>query len=217
MKVDFNILSNKMKHKNEKKNNDSNIQDELKDQNQIKEEINNIDNYENKATPEVEKIEEKTLTVEEQQQIKIRELESKTDELNDKYLRICSEFDNFKKRNAKERIELFKTANEDIVSSLLTVLDDFERANKSLNETSDIQSVTEGVNLIYNKFKNILNQKGLQEVELSDNTFNTDFHEAITNIPASDETQKGKIIDTIEKGYMLNGKVIRYAKVVVAT
>jgi len=100
---------------------------------------------------------------------------------------------------------------------LLAVVDDFERASKSLSEFADLNPVTEGINLIYNKLKNILIQKGLQEIEMNSDDFNTDFHEAVSNVPTEDENKKGKIIDVVQKGYTLNGKIIRFAKVVVAT
>jgi molecular chaperone GrpE len=133
-------------------------------------------------------------------------------ELKDKQLRLFAEFENFKKRTAKERIELYKTAGENILTSLLPILDDFERSIKANTDKED-----EGVQLIYNKFKSTLESKGLKAMDDSvGEILNTDFHEAITNVPAPSEELKGKIIDTIEKGYFLNEKVIRYAKVVVA-
>jgi len=143
------------------------------------------------------------------------ELQTKIDELNDKYLRLYSEFDNYRKRTVKEKVELIKTAGEDIFKILLPVLDDFERGMKSINEASNIDSLKEGVNLIYHKLKTTLIQKGLQEMAAHGEPFNSDIHEAITNIPAPSEDLKGKVVDELEKGYLLNGKVIRYAKVVV--
>ena len=135
-------------------------------------------------------------------------------ELKDKQLRLFAEFENFKKRTAKERIELYKTAGENILVSMLPILDDFER---SIKANTDADSEDEGVQLIYNKFKSTLESKGLKAMENAvGEVLNTDFHEAITNVPAPSDELKGKIIDTIEKGYFLNEKVIRYAKVVVA-
>lgn len=138
-------------------------------------------------------------------------------ELNDKHLRLFAEFENFKKRTAKERIELYKTAGENVLSAIIPILDDFERSIKAKKEAGEKLEDDQGVNLIYNKLKTTLESKGLKEI---DNPIglelNTDFHEAITNIPAPSEEMKGKIIDVIEKGYFLNEKVIRYAKVVVA-
>lgn len=144
----------------------------------------------------------------------IEELTEKYDELNDKYLRLFSEFDNYRKRTAKEKIELSKTASESIMVDLLPILDDFERALQTM-ENKETDANYEGVLLIYNKFKRTLEQKGLEEINAKDATFDTDEHEALTNVPVTDESQKGKVLDVIQKGYKLNGKVIRYARVVV--
>jgi len=139
-------------------------------------------------------------------------IEDQLSALNDKHLRLFAEFENFKKRTAKERIELYKTAGESVLNALLPILDDFERSIKA-NQAKD----DEGVTLIYNKLKNTLESKGLKEMDNPiGSPLNTDFHEAITNITAPSEDLKGKIIDVVEKGYFLNEKVIRYAKVVVA-
>jgi molecular chaperone GrpE len=146
---------------------------------------------------------------------KIAELEAKANELNDKYLRLYSEFDNYRRRTAKERVELIQTAGEDVFKSLLPVVDDFERAIKSNAETTDIKTITDGVNLIYNKLKNTLTQKGLEEMKSVGEAFNADVHEAITNIPAPSEDMKGKVVEELEKGYTLNGKIIRFAKVII--
>jgi len=133
-------------------------------------------------------------------------------ELNDKHLRLFAEFENFKKRTAKERMDLYKTAGESVLTALLPVLDDFERSIKANQKQED-----EGVVLIYNKLKSILETKGLKAMEDPiGQELNTDYHEAITNIPAPSDEMKGKIIDVVEIGYFLNEKVIRYAKVVVA-
>ena len=144
----------------------------------------------------------------------IEELTEKYDELNDKYLRLFSEFDNYRKRTAKEKIELSKTASESIMVDLLPILDDFERALQTM-ENKETDANYEGVLLIYNKFKRTLEQKGLEEINAKDATFDTDEHEALTNVLVTDESQKGKVLDVIQKGYKLNGKVIRYARVVV--
>jgi len=144
------------------------------------------------------------------------ELEIKVAELNDKLLRLYSEYDNYRKRTLKEKIELSKMASEDIIVSLLPIMDDFERAIKSMNEVDDVQSMKEGIDLIYNKFKTLLNQKGVEDLKSVGELFNTDYHEAITNIPAENDELKGKIVEEVLKGYSLNGKVIRFAKVVVA-
>lgn len=147
----------------------------------------------------------------------VREWQMKCNELNDKYLRLYSEFDNYRKRTLKERIELGKTASEDIILSLLPVIDDIERALKSTLKTGDGMEVIpkEGLQLIYQKFKILLAQKGLEVIPSIGEPFDVDFHDALTNISAPSEDMKGKVIDEVEKGYILNGKVIRYSKVVV--
>lgn len=146
-----------------------------------------------------------------------QELQGKLAELNDKYLRLYSDFDNFRKRTAKEKVDLIQSGGEDVFKSMLPIIDDFERAIKSNAETTDIHTINEGVNLIYNKFKNILSQKGLETMKSIGEPFNTDLHEAITSITAPSEETKGKIVDELEKGYTLNGKVIRFAKVVIGS
>jgi molecular chaperone GrpE len=146
---------------------------------------------------------------------KPKEADKKLNELNDKYLRLYSEFDNYRKRTLKEKAELIKTASEGVISSLLPVLDDMERAIESKDLKEGESSHLEGMKLIFNKFYNTLQQKGLEAIESKGQPFDVDFHEAITKIPSPSEEQKGKVVDEIQKGYMLNGKVIRYARVVV--
>jgi molecular chaperone GrpE len=144
--------------------------------------------------------------------------DEKIAELNDKYLRLYSEFDNYRKRTLKEKTELSKYASAEVITKLLPVLDDFERAIKAFTATSDNgTALKEGVVLIYNKFLSVLNQQGLEQMKTLGESFDTDFHEAVTNIPAPQPDQKGKIVDEIQKGYLLNGKVIRFAKVVVGS
>jgi molecular chaperone GrpE len=138
----------------------------------------------------------------------------KVSELNDRYLRLHAEFDNFRKRTLKEKIEMSRTAAEDMIKDLLPVLDDFDRAVASFGSTENIEAVKEGVNLIQSKLKNMLAAKGLQEMKTMGEEFNTDFHEAITSIPAPSEDMKNKVLDEIQKGYLLHDKVIRFAKVV---
>ena len=145
----------------------------------------------------------------------IIELEKKIAEEKDKYLRLYSEFDNYRKRSVREKGELIKTAGEDFFKAILPVIDDFERALKAADKTGDINTIAEGVQLIYSKLKSTLKQKGLEEMEASGKTFDADVMEAITSIPAPKDDLKGKVVDEIEKGYSLNGKVIRYAKVVI--
>lgn len=146
---------------------------------------------------------------------KEKELQEKADELNDKYLRLYSEFDNYRKRTIKEKLDLSKTASEDVISELLPVMDDFERAIISTTNSNDCEAVKEGVKLIYNKFKGVMEKKGLKPIIAIGEEFDTDFHDAITYIPAPSEDLKGKIVDEIEKGYLLSEKVIRFSKVVI--
>ncbi len=134
---------------------------------------------------------------------------------NDKFLRLYAEFDNYKRRTSKERVELLQTAGKDVIVSLLPVLDDFERAARAMENAKDVAAVKEGVSLVQNKFKNFLAQKGLKEMASKGQVFDPEIHEAVTNIPAPDESLKGKIVDVLEEGYLLNDKVIRFAKVVV--
>jgi len=139
-------------------------------------------------------------------------------ELNDRYLRLYSDFDNYRKRTLKEKIEHSKYASGDIIIKLLPVLDDFERAIRACDVASDAgQAVKDGMVLIFNKFLSILNQQGLEQMRTAGETFDTDFHEAVTRIPAPTPELQGKIVDEVEKGYLLNGKVIRYARVVVGS
>ncbi|WP_457268585.1 nucleotide exchange factor GrpE [Pedobacter sp. UYEF25] len=142
-------------------------------------------------------------------------LKSEIDQLNDKYLRLYAEFDNFKRRTQKERIELLQTAGKDVIVSLLPALDDFDRTLKAMDSGSDMKPIKEGILLVDTKLKNILAQRGLKAVESLHKDFDTDFHEAITTIPAPSKELKDKVIDEVEKGYTLNDKVIRFAKVIV--
>lgn len=143
-------------------------------------------------------------------------LEEKTKELNDKYLRLYSEFDNYRKRTMKEKSEIIKTAGEDVFKAVLPVIDDLERAIKANESVNDAASIKEGVQLIFNKFKNATQQKGLIAFDSIGETFNPDTMEAITHIPAANDAQKNKVIDEVEKGYKLGDKVIRFAKVIIA-
>ena len=135
--------------------------------------------------------------------------------LNDKYVRLYAEFDNYKRRTTKERIDLLQTAGKDVIVSMLTVLDDFERAAKAMETATEVAPVKEGIELVHHKLKSLLNHKGLKEMESKGKVFDVELHEAITNIPAPTADLKGKVVDEVEKGYYLNDKVIRFAKVVV--
>ncbi len=169
---------------------------------------------ESKSQEELEDI--KSQEREEQSEEKVEPTaEEKIKELNDKYLRLYSEFDNYRRRTAKERLDLLKNASEEIMQDLLPILDDFERAAKAMSESDDIKSIREGLDLVHHKFKNTLENKGLKKFKAVGKSFDPDFHEAVTKIPAPKKKLKGKIVDVIEEGYMINDKVLRYAKVVV--
>ncbi|WP_316798062.1 nucleotide exchange factor GrpE [Pedobacter frigidisoli] len=179
----------------------------------------NIMNTENASENPAENVENTDTTANETEQAPElsaeEKLQAEVQQLNDKYLRLYAEFDNYKRRTQKERVELLQTAGKDVIVSLLPVLDDFDRALKAMETAADVAPVKEGILLVSNKLKNTLSQKGLKDVESINQPFNTDFHEAITNIPAPNEALKGKVIDEVEKGYTLNDNVIRFAKVVV--
>ena len=145
----------------------------------------------------------------------LQELNQKLEALNDKYLRLYSEFDNYRRRTIKEKADLVKTASEEVITALLPVLDDLERAISAAEARENDTHHLEGLRLIYNKFYSTLQQRGLEPIEAKGQPFDVDFHEAITNIPAPSEEMKGKVVDEVQKGYMLNGKVIRFARVVV--
>lgn len=136
-------------------------------------------------------------------------------ESKDKYLRLVAEFDNFRKRSARERVELIQTAGKDIVLAMLEVLDDCNRAEKQMEQDSDADSIKEGAKLVFHKLRNTLEHKGVTQMDSKGQDFDPDLHEAITEIPASDDSQKGKVIDVVQEGYYLNSKLIRHAKVVV--
>lgn len=145
----------------------------------------------------------------------VTRLEAEVQELKDKYLRQAAEFDNFRRRSARERIELIQTAGREVISSLLEVLDDCDRAEKQLQQTADVKALSEGVQLVFNKLRATLQSKGLKSMNSIGTEFNPDMHEAITEIPAPNEEMKGKVMDELEKGYYLNDKLIRFSKVVV--
>ncbi len=142
-------------------------------------------------------------------------LKAEIQELKDKYLRQVAEFDNFRKRNARERLEMIQTAGKDVIASLLDVLDDCDRAEKQLQLSDEIDTMKEGVQLVFNKLRNVLQSKGLKPMNSIGVTFDPDQHEAITEVPVPNNESKGKVIDEVEKGYYLNDKIIRFAKVVV--
>lgn len=145
----------------------------------------------------------------------IKEMENKLAELSDKHLRLQAEFDNYRKRTLKERAELIKTAGESVLVNILPVIDNFDRALNLMKEISENDPAKKGIILIYNQFRDFFKQNNLKEIEALNQDFDVDHHEAVTKIPALSEELKGKVVDVIQKGYMLNDKVIRFAKVVV--
>jgi len=159
--------------------------------------------------------EENTTTTETVVEDELSVLKREIGEQKDKYLRLFAEFDNFKKRNAKERLELFKTAGQEVIRELLPVLDDFQRADKALSQDNNTENYANGVKLIQEKLVKTLQNKGLKAIESVGKDFDVSQHEAIAEVPVTDEKQKGKIIDEVENGYTLNDVIIRYAKVVV--
>ncbi|HPW66314.1 MAG TPA: nucleotide exchange factor GrpE [Salinivirgaceae bacterium] len=159
--------------------------------------------------------EQETPVTEEQETCKEETLKIQLDEMNDKYIRLVAEFDNYKRRTLRERIELIKTAGEDILKDILPVIDDIERAIQNIDQSKDIEAVKTGINLIYSKLIDFMKQNGVTAIETIDNEFDIDKHEAVTKIPAPSEDMKGKIVDVIKKGYILNDKVIRYSQVVI--
>lgn len=164
-----------------------------------------------------EQVEEKEAPKDEKK-AEVERLQAELGEAKDKYLRLYSEFENFRRRSARERLDLVQTANQELVQDLLPVMDDFERASQSFSEDNDAKSVKEGMELIHNKFKKVLEQKGVKPMENKEGMdFDPDIHEAITQIPAPKDKLKGKVVDVIEKGYFLNEKVIRFAKVVIGS
>ncbi len=146
----------------------------------------------------------------------VTDWEAKYNEVNNSYLRLNAEFDNYRKRTLKEKAELLKSGSERVLLDIIAVVDDFERALDNISKTEDIDAVKEGIDLIYSKFANFLTKHGVKEIETIGHAFDTDKHEAVTTIPAQSEEDKDKIIDSIQKGYTLDDKVIRYPKVIVA-
>lgn len=192
--------------------------EEIKNKKQEEEVKETVENQEAQAeNPEAENTEAESETSEEKEDKTAKELA----DAKEKYLRLYSDFENFRRRTAKEKLEFMKTANEGLLISLLAVLDDFDRAQKHVKEDPENEALTgykQGVDLIQNKFIKVLEEKGLKIMEDPiGKEFDMDFHEAITQIPAPSEDMKGKVVDVVEKGYLLEDKVIRYAKVVVGS
>lgn len=180
---------------------EKNIQEELQDQQPLsQEEVSTSNEDANQVSEESNQL---------------QKLQSEVEELKDKYLRQAAEFDNFRRRTAKEKIELISTAGKDVIGSLLEVLDDSERAEKQLKNAQDLEALKEGFRLVFTKLRTTLQARGLKAMESIGTEFNPDIHEAITEIPSPSPEMVGKVIDEVEKGYYLNDKIIRFAKVVV--
>lgn len=192
-----------------------NINEEVKEQKETAQETINEAAENQEETVEAAEP-EKELTVEEQLQQKLDEQTLLLAAMQDKYLRSVADFDNYRKRTIKEKAELIKTAAEKTITEILPVLDDMERALKTMETAEDVASVREGVDLIYQKFLKTLGQQGLKSIETQGQDFNVDFHEAIALVPAPNDELKGKVLDCVQTGYTLNDKVIRHAKVAVA-
>ncbi len=192
--------------------NTENQETELQDEN-LEQNAGDASNTDTNTEESANKAEENTENVAENSAQE--DYQTKYNELNDRYLRLMAEFDNYRKRTLKEKMDLTKYAEEDVLKGILQVVDNMERAIKSMETASDMDAVKEGINLIYKKFQGFLESRGLKEVEAMGQELNTDLHEAVTKFAAPSEDLKGKIMDVIEKGYYLHDKVIRYAKVVI--
>ncbi len=179
------------------------------------EETDGVNDLKQEIQPEVQNTEETTEQAAEQIAVDLEALTQKCNELSDKNLRLMAEFDNYRKRTLKERTDLIKTAGENILVNMLPLVDDFERAQKAMETSEDVEAIKAGIDLIYNKFIAFLLQNGVKAIPTENEIFNTDIHEAITTFPAPSEDLKGKIVDCVSKGYTLNDKVIRFPKVVV--
>jgi molecular chaperone GrpE len=191
------LFKNRMQGKNKHKEQDIEKNEEI-----ISDETVNITESEETAT-------------EQESTDELSKLKSEIEELKDKYLRLYSDFDNYKRRTTKERIDLFKMAGQDVLKSLIPVMDDFERAEKAFETSTDAASLAEGVKLVSSKLRSTLEQQGLKSYSSIGENFDADLHEAITKIPAPSNDLKGKIVDEVEKGYKLQDKVIRFAKVII--
>ena len=194
-------------------NQENKLQDEKVQNPEVKEEVqeNTDKNRKNIFSRKRDKDKGKVQELE----AEVEKLKAEKAELNDRFLRLFSEFDNYKKRVSKEKLDLIATASEKVLVSLLPVIDDFERAIAANEKVEDINTIKEGFNLIYNKLIQMMKRFEVEEIQAKGEVFNTDFHEAVTHFPAQNEEDKGKVIDVTEKGYKLKDKVIRYAKVVV--
>ena len=177
-----------------------------------------MEEAQNTPTPETKNIEnqpEAETKVETEAIDPVTQLENQLAELKDQYLRKVAEFDNYRKRTLKEKTELILNGGEKVITSILPILDDFERAEDNISKATDLDALKEGVELIFQKLLKVLEAQGLKKIETHESDFNTDFHEAIAMVPAANEEQKGKVVDCVQTGYTLNDKVIRHAKVAI--
>ena len=211
-------------NENDKKDPRSSVDNTVQDEKDMKTESksgkeNNETNIKAESTEEAEQMgersKEKEINSGGEKEGESALLQKKCDDLNDKYLRLAAEFDNYRRRTAKERLDLISSAGEEIIKGLLPILDDCERAIAVLKESKDIEAAKEGTELIYNKLMAFLKSRGLAVIEARGKVLDTDFHEAAAQFPVEDKEKKNTIIDVIQEGYTLNGKVIRFAKVVV--
>ena len=204
-----------MKAKSFYKNNKHNNMKENNQEEELKTQATPNECDEETVGQEVSQENEAPLTEEEKLAQELEKANEQIEEQKDKYLRLSAEFDNYRKRTMKEKAELILNGGEKSISSILPIVDDFERALKNMETATDVAAVKEGVELIYNKFMSVLGQNGVKVIETKEQPLDTDYHEAIAVIPAPNEALKGKILDCVQTGYILNDKVIRHAKVVV--
>lgn len=204
---------NNMNSTNEKESKQEEM--EMQDLNTAAQEEDTKQEDENTAQQESANEEEKPLSEEEKMAQELEQAKAEIEDQKDKYLRLSAEFDNYRKRTMKEKAELILNGGEKSISSILPIVDDFERALQNMQTATDVAAVREGVELIYNKFMTVLGQNGVKVIETKELPLDTDYHEAVAMIPAPSEELKGKIIDCVQTGYILNEKVIRHAKVVV--
>lgn len=202
-------------YKNNKHNNMNPKEKENNQEEELKTQATPNECDEETVGQEVSQENEAPLTEEEKLAQELEKANEQIEEQKDKYLRLSAEFDNYRKRTMKEKAELILNGGEKSISSILPIVDDFERALKNMETATDVAAVKEGVELIYNKFMSVLGQNGVKVIETKEQPLDTDYHEAIAVIPAPNEALKGKILDCVQTGYILNDKVIRHAKVVV--
>lgn len=199
------------KNSREKDNHTQNSQESMSDSNNMADQ----DNKSASSDKEFDESVDTSVSFAEELVAQLEEAGNKAREWQDKYVRLSAEFDNYRKRTLKEKADLMRFANEDLLIKILPVIDDFERGIQIIDQSEDIVALKSGIHLIYNKFNEFIKQNGIKEIEAKNLTFDLDFHEAMTKIAAPTEDLKGKVVDVIEKGYTLGDKVIRYAKVVI--